>query len=463
MTAEAERAAAGVPDLEARAFRRRLLALAACALLLRVAFAALEPPTRPVADERTWVNWALENLVTPKVRFSPLRTHMIFYPPAYPYFVAAVHEAAGGLAAVKGAQALLGALLVPAVGLLGARLFSRRAGLAAAAAVAFYPELVWFAAHFWSETLFLVPLWWALERLLAADEAASPRLAAVSGLLWGLAILTRETVLYSVPLAGLWLALSRDRPRRRLGAAAALCLSAALVVAPWTWRNWLVFHAFVPVGTSGGQNLFQGNARIPRDETYVMVDAVKGRIEQYRYARRLGIEAILERQPTWFLEKLREQMPNFWEADSLVVIHVKRGAYGSVEPGWARAAAVLVLAPYLGALALFVAGLALLPLRRGAWLLLGFLAYYNLIHVVTHGFARYRQPVLPVLFLFAGAAWVALRSRPLPRPTRARAIAAALAGAVLLLSLVPSLRSHLGHPAFGLTGSEESREGAEGP
>ena len=60
----------------------------------------------------------------------------------------------------------------PALGLLGRSAFGERAGLLAAALAAVYPELVWFAAHFWAETLFMVLLWWGIERLVASDDTS---------------------------------------------------------------------------------------------------------------------------------------------------------------------------------------------------------------------------------------------------------------------------------------------------
>ena len=116
---------------------RPLLLLAVAALLVRAAFVVLEPATHPVADERTWTNWAVESLVTPRVSFSPLKTHMIFYPPLYPYFIAVPFALFHSLQAVKWAQVLVGALLVPAVGRIGGRAFGARAGLLAAGAAAF--------------------------------------------------------------------------------------------------------------------------------------------------------------------------------------------------------------------------------------------------------------------------------------------------------------------------------------
>ncbi|HET8646149.1 MAG TPA: hypothetical protein VFO85_11705, partial [Vicinamibacteria bacterium] len=288
---------------------------------------------------------------------------------------------------------------------------------------------------------------WAFERLLWSDRAGRAGAALAGGALWGLAVLARETALYFLPLAGLWL-LRNPRAAGARARAAAFVLAALAVVAPWTWRNWHVFHAFVPVSTAGGQNLFQGNTRIPRDETYVLVDAVQGRIEQYRYARSMGLQAIRERMPWWPLEKVVEQMPMFWEAESMAVIHVKRRAYGEVPAGAAVAVAVVTLAPYLALLPLFALGLAAFRPGQGRGLLLLFLIYYNAIHLVTHGFNRYRLPVMPVVFLLAAAALVAVRARDLRLTPLRRALAAVL-GAALLACVVPSLRVHAGHEAFG--------------
>jgi 4-amino-4-deoxy-L-arabinose transferase-like glycosyltransferase len=441
------------PSAAAPARDRRLLWLTLAALAVRIAFLLAEPETRPVADERTWTNWAVDNLVLPKVRFSPLRTHMIFHPPLYPYFIAVPFELFGTLTAVKWFQVVVSALLVPAVGRIGTRVFGARAGVAAAFLVAFYPELIWFSVHFWCETLFLALLWWAFERLLAADARGSTWLAVSAGLLWGLAILTRETGLYLTPLAALWMATRRPW-KRSLRPAAAFLLTALLAVAPWTYRNWLQFRAFVPVSTAGGLALFQGNAPLSRQEVYDVYDAVYGRVDQYRAAQRLGIQAVLDRQPWWLFEKLGEQMPKFWEADSLAIIHIKRGAYGEVPPASAIAAAAVVLLPYLAVLALFVAGLAALRLDRPTVLLLGFLVAYNLLHVATHGFARYRLPVMPVVFLVAGSAWAAWRRGTYPQLSRRRRILACGLAAAFAITLVPSIRANAAHPAFGLTDRE---------
>jgi Dolichyl-phosphate-mannose-protein mannosyltransferase len=424
-----------VPTPAEGRFRKHLLLLTLAGLAVRLAFVWLEPATDPVADETMWTTWGAK--VLPEVGFSPLRFRLIFHPPLYPYFIG-LFSLLGGLGAVKVAQAVVSALLVPAVGRLGAAVLGPEAGLAAAAIASFYPELVWFSAHFWVETVFTVLLWWGFERLQAADARGSLRVAIVAGLLFGLAILARETVLYFLPVAAGWLAWRRPGGALR---GATFLLAAIFTVAPWTLRNWIVYGAFVPVSTAGALNLWQGNALVSRQEVYDQYWAVHGRIEKYQFARSKGLEAIRDRQPGWFFAKLRQEMPNFWEADSQALVHLVRGAYGPYPRALAVAAVVVVLLPFFACLVGLAFGLAALPIARGPLLLVTFLAYYNLIHVAAHGYARYRLPAMPVLMLLTGFVWAAWRSRAYPaltRPRRALGIALAV---VLSASVAPSLAS----------------------
>ena len=448
-------------------FRRGLLALTLAGLAVRLLWVVLEPPTFPVADETMWVSWGSDILPSPDVDFSPLRLRFVFHPPLYLYFVGVPFALFGTLTAVKVAQCLAGALLVPALGLAGRRAFGEKAGLVAAGMAAFYPELVWFASHFWAETVFTVLLWWAIERLLSADARASASAAAASGLLFGLAVLTRETVLYFLPLAALWLAWRRVGGARR---AAWLLAASLLVVLPWTLRNWLVFDAFVPVSTSGALNLWQGNTRLSRQEVYEEYWAVHGRIAKYEHARRRAIESILERQPLWFFEKLRDEMPAFWAAHGQPIVHIERGAYGAVARPRAIAAIAVVLLPYLGVLALFVAGIAWLPRGRAPLVVLAFLGFYVLLHVAAHGYPRYRLPAMPAVFLVAANGWLAWRNRPRPKVDRAHRLAAAAAALTLALSVGPSLVAWATQPwpppwfaGAGAEGPQETPATGEAP
>jgi hypothetical protein len=397
-----------------------LLLLTAAALAVRAAWLVLEPRCALTGDEPSWIEIGRQ-IGRPAIGFSPLRSNLIFYPPVYPYFVGALFRAFGTMRAVLWAQVLLGALLVPLVGRAGALAFGRRAGTLAAGATAFYPELLWYPAHYWGETVFLLLLWGAIERTLAADARGSRRVAVAAGFLWGLTTLTRELALYLVPLAALWMARpGADRvgqafkirdltPRVRLpgpaaGRAALLVLAAVLTVAPWTIRNAIVFHTFIPVSTMGGLNLWQGNTTLTHLQIYEVLATKGGPVEQDRYCREMAWKTIAARQPAWIFEKLAEQMPEFWKAGSEVLDHlVGREACGPLPASKLVPIELLLVLPYLAVLGLFLAGLARVRFSGGATLLLLLLVAYNAAHVVAYATTRFRLPVLPVVFLVGAA------------------------------------------------------------
>jgi hypothetical protein len=427
-------------------FGRALLALSVAALLARGAYLLLEPRCDLTGDEPSWIALGTQVLGRPH-RIWPWRNQLIFYPPVYPYFIAFLHRAFGSLAAVQWAQVLLGALLVPAVGRAGRLAFSPRVGLVAAGVTAFYPELLWYCAHFWSETVFVLLLWWAIERTLAADLRASPRTAAAAGLLWGLTTLTRELALYLVPIAAVWMlrpkrvARETGRPRLRpdgpsVRRAAALALATILTVAPWTVRNAYVFGTFIPVSTMGGLNLWQGNTTLTHLQIYEVLARVGGPVDQDRYCRRLAWETIAARQPLWIFEKLGEQMPEFWKAGSEVLDHlVGREACGPLPNARLVPIEVAFVLPYLLVLGFFLVGLARVAPNPGGWLLLSILAAYNLAHVVAYATTRFRLPVLPVVFMLAAVALPGREESRVPlRGWRLVALALLVSGATAALA-----------------------------
>jgi hypothetical protein len=431
---------------------RALVALTAVALALRVATLLLEPRCSLTGDEPSWIEIG-RRIGRPAVAFSPLRSDLVFYPPVYPYFVGALFRAFGTMRAVLWAQVVLGALLVPVVGRVGALAFGRRVGVLAAAVTAFYPELLWYPAHYWSETVYLLLLWGAIERTLAADARGSRGAAAVAGLLWGLATLTRELSLYLVPIVGLWLLRPRPGdagarvrpdglrpPAGGVARAALLVLAAALTVAPWTIRNAIVFRAFIPVSTMGGLNLWQGNTTLTHLQIYEVLATKGGPVEQDRYCREMAWETIASRQPAWALEKLVEQMPEFWKAGSEVLDHLAgRDACGPLPVARLVPIELVLLLPYLAVLGLFVVGLARVRFMGGAWLLLLLLAAYNAAHVVAYATTRFRLPVLPVVFVVAAAVVVGWRDGALLPLRGWRLLLLVAIALVALATLAPGL------------------------
>jgi 4-amino-4-deoxy-L-arabinose transferase-like glycosyltransferase len=426
-----------------QSFTHWLWILTFCGLLVRLLFLAFEPPLDLIGDERAWTQWA-DWISDPGIGFSPLRFRLIYRPPLYVYFIAFFKAAFGSLIAVQSVQACVSVALIPAVGRIGRRFFGGRAGLIASALAAFYPESVWFSIHFWSETVFIVLLYWSLDRLLAAKSKRSVMAALLAGFLLGLATLTRETSLYFAPLAALWLVIGSERRREWLRAGVFVA-ALTLTIAPWTLRNWMLFRAFVPVSTASGLNLWQGNVPLAWNEVHSQYITIPGRINRDRYARHLGLTAIWQRQPTWIFEKLAAQMPLFWEVENFPLRHLYLEAYGPVDPDAYALAALIVLTPYLLTLVCFVLGLAATRFDKGQALIVLFVVYYNMLHVVAHSFSRYRLPVMPALFIFAAQGWMAWRERRLRQTSRRRVAMSVFVGAALAFSVAMSAPTLVQH------------------
>lgn len=431
------------------------------ALVVRLLFAALEPTTHPVADEKTWVA-AADDFAAPDVRFDPFRSPLAAYPPLHPYLIAVAREWLGGAAGAKAIQCLLGALLVFPVFSIGCRAFDRRTAVAAAALAALYPELVWQSAHFWSEPLFLALLWGSLALVLRADERGSALGAAGGGALLGLAALTRDPALYFAPLAAAWLVLRpapavvlRTPPavrRRALTLAVAFLAASAFVVAPWTLRNHARYGVLIPVSMMGARTFWEANAGRHQDviEEYGEIERANGPLVAYRHAWREGLAAVRERQPWWLLEQLWRQLPPLATSANLVVIHLERQAYGPVTPATAWAVLLVTALPHALVTAAFLIGLVTLRLSRARGLLLLFALYYLAVLLATLGHPRLRLPLLPIVFVYACAAYAQARDGGLSW-TPLRRVAAALLLLAFSLCLLRDAAGFRLEPIFGLS------------
>lgn len=193
--------------------------------------------------------------------------------PLYPVFLSLIgagsDEHSASPTRVKVAQSMVGALGVWLIGVIAVRTSGAKGGVAAAFMAAVYPPLVWICAYVLSEALYstvalaaVLLLDTALDRAHAARRASDGRpLTVASGVMTGIAILVRPTMLFFLPLAAIWMA-----RQRRTWLALVFIVAALAVVAPWTARNVKVFHRFVLVASEGGVTFWTGNHPLARGE-----------------------------------------------------------------------------------------------------------------------------------------------------------------------------------------------------
>jgi len=191
-----------------------------------------------------------------------------YRPPGYPFFLAAVYwlvgvphphglTHTGGWTAVRLVEAVLATGTVALIGILANQVAGRRVAVASLAVAAVYLPLILVGVSLVAESL-LVPL--VLGATVCALHsrhcARRRRWILAAGVLCGLAALTRGNGVVIAPaLAGVvWTGRPRFR-RQSLGAPALLLVVTALTIVPWTIRNAIAQHAFIPVTTELGATL----------------------------------------------------------------------------------------------------------------------------------------------------------------------------------------------------------------
>ncbi len=184
-----------------------------------------------------------------------------FWPPGYPFALGALFTVTGeSITSAQVLNAVLSAATVPFVYALGRRIFDHRAGLISALLFAVFPNVIAGTPLLFPEPLFGLIFSAALLLIVSVSPDGERNwlpLVAL-GFLAGLATLTRGQGALLFPIAGVtWLMQSGWRPAIRGVAIAAVV--AVAVVAPWTVRNAVEMHAFIPISTNSGAALRVGH------------------------------------------------------------------------------------------------------------------------------------------------------------------------------------------------------------
>lgn len=289
-------------------------------------------------------------------------------------------------------------------------LAGERAGNFAALLFAIWPNLVFLAGTPEKEVLVLALLPWATFWMLAALNRSGCGLSVFrAGLLLGACTLVQPSLQFLPFVAAILLVGSAQQKRVGFAQALLVVLGAALVVAPWTYRNYLVFDTPILVATNGGDNLYRANNSLATGGWTQRGEVDLGNLDevaQDKEGRRLAVEWI-KSNPGRFLDLLVEKQIRFMGDDAV-------GAYSTFKVGGGVASDAL----YAALKAFSNAWWMLVWLLVGlfAWLRRGEKQYANplwltptwiwlylfAIHSVFESAGKYHVPVLWVLCVLAG-------------------------------------------------------------
>ena len=223
-------------------------------------------------------------------------------PPLYPLLIAAVFKVFGVYTA-KSAWVILtlnsvfSAATAVFIYEIAARCYNRKVALWSAWIWALYPAAMQYAVRWIWETpvttcLFIAVLVLALRMRRIGEPSGektqqSTKQWLLFGLLWGFIALSNSTLLLFLPVCGIWLLL--DSPHRipiRQAVIASLVFLAC--IAPWTVRNSRAFHAFVPMRTNFGAELYVGNGPGAYGFRYGVLIGLPPQDKQHQLYLRLG-------------------------------------------------------------------------------------------------------------------------------------------------------------------------------
>ena len=381
-------------------------------------------PDHPLANDETEYLTVARDLVGGR-GFVFYDSYRWLRAPLYPLFLALFLWLGGGNARVATmAQVVLSTATVYGFYLLARRLFpgekGEKAGLLSALISALLLPFATFPSLFMSETLFTFLFVAFLLCLLRVPEVRPERRGlwtAAAGMLLGLCALTRAVALAFLLPAALWLYFGlRPRPAagpsegtdgrrflRRWTLPLLFLLSGLLPIVPWTVRNALAYHRFIPLDTGASYSLwayYDGSPRPDIEEINRELEAIPNPADRQAYAVQRGLE-LLREDPGSLLRKVRATFPYLLRIKPIEDRFLKLPYR---EPSFFYFLLAVLMDDGLYALIAVtsLAAFVFLPASRGKTLALLWLFYNLATMMALHAEARYRQLLFPALIPYAG-------------------------------------------------------------
>ncbi len=424
-----------------------LLLILLAALALRLAFVYIAPPPENAIGDSAEFDLLASNLLAghglsdaPPWRPSARKT------PLYPWLLAQTYRifGYGAYTPLLTLQALLDALLAAMLAWLALLAWrNQRIGLLAAGLWAIYLPGAQLAARLLADSLFtFLQLTGFLLFVMALRHPARGKRVALcgllSGLIFGLASLTRPTSMYiplllALALAGWWAWRKKASgiaafPSSQLWTAAlAMLLTLTITLTPWFVRNYRAFDQVVMGSTLVGFNFFQTHYRLDQPDYWRLpgvrasTDALHqaaadagldlaalNEAELFDFGMRRGLEMV-KQYPARFLALAGLRMAQLW-FNLGFTRHPSMSTllFAAVNLG------LLLLAVWAEWMAWRRRRLLFSPERPLPWVIhvsaIAILLYYTASHALVIAAGRYIIPAIPFLvILAAGAPWRWLR------------------------------------------------------
>jgi 4-amino-4-deoxy-L-arabinose transferase-like glycosyltransferase len=333
--------------------------------------------------------------------------------PVYPYLLAGILKLFGvytlrSFFAALSLNILFSAATCVPIFYAGKRVSGLGVASAAAWLWALFPNAIiipfeWIWDTSLSALLVAVLLWATLEL------AESRRLLdwSLYGLLWGLTLLTNPAVALLLPVFLAWAAYRTRGYTPASNSFLRPLLAAAIAVlccVPWTVRNYIQFHKFIPLRSNFAFELYIGNNENYDDQHRLRPGAITQDREILRYLS-MGETAFMEEEKrkalafivahprieSWLIA---QRFVDFWTGTATPL-----AAFRQADSLWLR---LILLCNDAAPLCAFL-GIIVLLATKNAYVLpvVSVPILFPLLYYVTHTSLRYRHPIDPVVLLLA--------------------------------------------------------------
>ncbi len=347
-------------------------------------------------DEKTYNGYAQSLLSGEGFIYKNLPARV---PPLYPFFLFCIYRVFGiSYSLARIIQAVLGALTCIVIYFLGKEMFNKRVGLISATVSLFYYSFIQLSGYLSSETLYTLLLLTALFFFLRFYRSSSWVYLVGGNFFLGLSILCRDLALLLIPIILLWLSLSFQISLKEKGKQILLSLLIlSLILGPWIYRNFRIFHSFVLISVGAGHQLYLGNSphttggtgghwRHGIDDQFPSDIQDLWSLETDRLLQKKALQFILT-HPQRFFQLFLKKMVNMWRpfyAESNLI------------------SKIVMSFSYLPVMGLGIWGI-FHSLKRDRKLFL--LPLVLLIFTISHGIGvstiRYRYPLMPIFVIYA--------------------------------------------------------------
>jgi len=342
--------------------------------------------------------------------------------PGYPLLIALCFRLFGlftpsSAVSILTLNCLFGTLTAVPVFLVAKRLLGREAAIAAGWFWALSPYAIYLAtARIWENTLTTLLFTWILEFTFRVEEDDTWRNWLTWGGLWALATMVSATVLACLPFLVGWVAWrkrSRNEQNWIVRATAVLAILLA-TIAPWTMRNYLVFHRFIPLRSNFWLEVWVGNTG-RYDMPFSTCGHPTNNFVEHEQWRKLGEIGYMGAKKREAISYIRGHKAEFAWMTLRRFVYTWTSWWSSEHEIWRGDEMFTAGLFYFTALSAFsFAGLWFAWRDAGAQRVLPILLVlltFPLVYYLTHVEWDYRHPIDPLLTICAAYGWLEFRKR----------------------------------------------------